>query len=72
MPSGGSLSLADVAERTPDLAAACNRCDRAGRYRMSRLIEQHGASCSVPDLLRLLSADCPKRKSVSVGAGVDP
>ncbi len=34
MPSGGSLSLADVADRTAELVVACNRCDRAGRYRM--------------------------------------
>jgi hypothetical protein len=44
MPSGGSLTLADVAARTETLAVACSRCDRAGRYRLDRLIERHGAA----------------------------
>jgi hypothetical protein len=64
MPSG-SITLADVADRTAVLAIACNRCDRAGRYPLETLIARHGASCGIPALLALLSADCPKRASVS-------
>jgi hypothetical protein len=64
MPAG-SLTLADVAGRTADLAVACTRCDRAGRYHMAKLIARHGPVFPVPELLRLLSADCPKRASVS-------
>ncbi len=62
----GALTLADVAGLTEHLAIACNRCGRAGRYRLDRLIWRHGANFAVPALLRLLSADCPKRESVSV------
>jgi len=64
MPSG-SITLADVAERTEVLAVMCSRCDRAGRYRLDALIEWHGPACGIPALLRMLSADCSKRESVS-------
>jgi hypothetical protein len=30
------------------------------------LIARHGADFGIPDLLRLLSDDCPKRKSVTI------
>src|ERR1700712_5753913 len=32
MPSGGSLTLGDVAAHTAVLAVACSRCDRAAQY----------------------------------------
>ena len=63
--SSGSLTLAAVAERTAVLAVACTRCDRAGRYRLDALIQRHGPAFSVPELLQVLSADCPKRASIS-------
>jgi hypothetical protein len=62
----GALTLAGVAERTDVLVVACSRCDRAGRYRLDTLISRHGPGYGVPELLRALSADCPKRESVSV------
>jgi len=61
----GSITLGDVAGRTDTLAVACSRCDRAGRYAVATLIERHGPAFGIPDLLRMLSADCPKRASVS-------
>jgi len=63
--ASGSITLADVAERTAVLAVACTRCDRAGRYQLHALIERHRPACGIPELLRVLSADCPKRASVS-------
>ena len=63
--SSGSIILADVAARADELLVACTRCDRTGRYQMAKLIERHGAAFGVPSLLRLLSADCAKRASVS-------
>ena len=61
----GSILLRDVARRTAVLVVACSRCERTGRYSLQSLIARHGASCSIPLLLRLLSADCPKRDSLS-------
>jgi hypothetical protein len=60
MPSG-SITLEQVAARTAALAVACTRCDRADRYNLGALIAEHGPWFGIPALLRLLSADCPKR-----------
>jgi hypothetical protein len=42
-----------------------SRCERAGRYRLDTLIARHGPDFGIPALLNKLSADCPKRASVS-------
>jgi hypothetical protein len=60
-----ALSLADVAARTDLLEIACTKCDRAGRYRVDTLIQRYGSGVRIPDLLRVLSAGCPMRESVS-------
>jgi hypothetical protein len=61
----GSITLGEVAGRTALLAVACGRCERAGQYRLETLIARHGVDFGVPDLLRLLSDDCPKQKSIT-------
>ena len=63
--AGGSITLGQVAEHTAVLAVACSRCDRAGRYSLDTLIARHGPGFGIPELLRLLSDDCPKRHSLS-------
>ena len=65
MTAGGSISLSQVAVHTPVLEVACSRCQRAGRYCLDMLMAQHGRGFGIPDLLRLLSDDCLKRRSVS-------
>jgi hypothetical protein len=50
MPSG-SITLADVAAKTPTLAVACTRCERTGHYPVKPLISRHGKSFSIPELL---------------------
>ena len=62
----GSITLAQIAERTAVLSVACSRCDRAGQYPVDRLVAQYGRSFGVPLLRRMLSADCPKRESTSL------
>jgi hypothetical protein len=62
----GFITLGEVAEHTAVLAVACTRCERAGRYNLDTLIRRHGKGFGIPRLLRLLSADCPKRKSIRV------
>jgi hypothetical protein len=66
MGSSGSITLGEAAEHTAVLTVACTRCDRAGRYNLDTLIARHGTDFGIPDLLRLLSEDCPKRKSITV------
>jgi hypothetical protein len=57
----GSITLAMVSV----LAITCSRCDRAGPCRLDALMVRHGPDFGIPELLRLLSDDCPKRKSLS-------
>jgi hypothetical protein len=64
--SEGSITLGEAAEHTAVLTVACTRCDRAGKYRLDTLIGRHGADFGIAELLRLLSDDCPKRKSITV------
>jgi hypothetical protein len=63
--ASGSITLDPVAAHVTVLAVACSRCDRAGWYHLDALIARHGAGFGIPELLRLLSDDCPKRKSIS-------
>jgi hypothetical protein len=43
-------TLGDVANRTPTLAVACNRCERAGRYPLTTLLDRYGLDYTTPDL----------------------
>jgi hypothetical protein len=63
--ASGSITLDQVATHTAVLAVACSGCDRAGRYGLDTLIADHGPDFGIPELLRLLSDDCPKRQSLS-------
>ena len=40
------------------LPVACYQCQRQGRYRVTRLIDLHGARTKLPDVKRLLAGDC--------------
>ena len=57
----GSMILSDV--RGPTLTIVCEPCGRRGRYKVERLMTEHG-DAKLTELLVTL-ADCPKR-SVSV------
>lgn len=43
------------------LEVAYYQCPRRGRYRLTRLIDRHGAGKGLPVLKDELTADCPKR-----------
>ena len=62
MPRGGAVTLSDV--REPALVIVCEPCERRGRYRVERLMAEHG-DAMLTDLLTIL-ADCPKARSMSV------
>ncbi len=65
MATSGSITLGEAAEHTEVLTVACSRCERVGKYRPETLIAR-GEDFGIPDLLRMLSDDCPKRKSVAI------
>jgi len=47
------------------LEVACHCCPRRGRYRVTRLIDRHGAGKGLPELRDMLAVDCPRRRGVS-------
>jgi hypothetical protein len=55
----GSITLGDLARCRTYINAACNRCERRGRLDVARMIALHGAHISVPELRRVVAADCP-------------
>jgi hypothetical protein len=61
----GSITLGNVAARTDTLLVACTRCERAGRYSLHMLIKRYNRRLGVPALLVKLSADCPKKHSIT-------
>ena len=44
------------------LEIGCRKCERYGRLRVARLIEEQGVGQGMNTLLGLLSADCPRRQ----------
>lgn len=58
MARAGAYTLGELVGNVTMLRVACHGCLRAGQYRVDRLIEQHGSDIALPDLLRVISADC--------------
>ena len=56
--SQGIVMLGQIADRLPMLNVACNRCDRRGRLRMDCLIAEYGPNLPLPELRRIIVADC--------------
>lgn len=64
MPAGAARTLMDLEDGGVErLAIACEKCNRTGNYALSRLVAEHGAGMRLPDLLKYLSRNCPKRSS---------
>jgi hypothetical protein len=59
-----AITLSDM--RVPVLTVVCEPCGRRERYDVERLTRQYGWDAKLPDLLARLTADCPKRGSVSI------
>jgi hypothetical protein len=47
------------------LEVACYQCPRRGRYRVTRLIDQHGAGMELVKFKDLLAAGCSKQGNAS-------
>jgi hypothetical protein len=48
------------------LDIACHRCERRGRFSLSRLIEEHGADTGLPDLWESVAGDCQHARSTAL------
>jgi hypothetical protein len=60
MPRDGAIIFSDLIGKLDVLRVACAKCERAGRYRLDRLIEDRGRDAKLVDWLRELTADCPR------------
>lgn len=47
------------------LEVVCRKCERAGVYRISRLIEQHGPNMTFLELRKVFEATCAKTNDVT-------
>jgi len=65
-----AVTLGDLAGRIAILEIMCSRCERGGRLRVDRLIEQHG-DAELPELGRVLAGDCRKAAAVSISDRCD-
>ena len=63
MPRNGAVLLAEITSAY--VSVVCERCDRRGRYATARLLEGHGTGMTMPALLDVLAADCPKRQAAA-------
>lgn len=61
MPRDGSITPRDLIGKLDVLRVVCDKCGRSGRYRLDRLIGEHGADAKLTDWLVEISANCPKR-----------
>src|SRR5689334_18904581 len=60
MPRDGSITAGDLVGKIEYLTLACEKCGRAGRYRVDRLLDQLGHEGKLTDLKVRLTADCPQ------------
>ena len=61
MPRDGALTRSDVL--SPTLSIVCKPCNRHGRYRVARLVEEHG-DAKLTELIVTL-VNCPKARTAS-------
>ena len=62
MSRDGSIVFGDLVGMLDVLKVTCDKCGRAGHYRVRRLIEQRGPDGKPTDWLSVITADCPKRQ----------
>ncbi len=62
----GAVTLGDISGPLLMLRVECDKCSRAGRYKVAKLIAEHGADFPLPELLVHLSRDCLKRADASI------
>jgi hypothetical protein len=56
MPRDGAIIFTDLTGKLDLLRVNCDKCGRAGRYGLHRLIEEHGRNATLIDWLDELTA----------------
>ena len=65
------FTFADVVDHIILLDVLCKRCNRHGRYRLDRLIEQYGAGAPIFWLSTALAEACPQSKDAAIYSRCD-
>jgi hypothetical protein len=55
------LIFGDIGGKLDVLRVECTKCDRKGRYSVTKLIEKHGRKGNMSKWVSGLKGDCPKR-----------
>jgi hypothetical protein len=63
VPRDGAIIFADLIGRLDVVYVHCDKCGRAGRYRLQHLIDDRGRDARVIDWLDEITADCPKKRT---------
>lgn len=61
----GAIIFSDPTDKLDVLRVACDKCGRAGCYRIGRLIGDRGYDAKLVDWLVEIAGDCPKRVTVN-------
>jgi len=64
-PRDGAITFGDLIGKLDDLRVSCDKCGRSGRYQVQRLIRDRGRDGKIVDWLDQITADCPKKATVS-------
>ena len=63
MPQHGSVTFGDLLGKLEVLRVTCDKCERAGLYRVAKLVLQHGHDGKITDWLHELTKDCARKSS---------
>jgi hypothetical protein len=66
MPTGGAILLGEVAQNLATIHITCNFCPPSRKGQRRPPYAEHGPDMPIPDLLRLMSADCPRRLAARI------
>jgi hypothetical protein len=61
MPRDGAIIFSDLIGKLDVVHIECKKCNRTGRYQLSRLLDERGRSAKLIDWLDELTAECPKK-----------
>ena len=61
MPRDGAIIFSDLIGKLDVLRVACDKCGRAGRYRLNHLIESRGRDAKLVDWLDEITAGCQQK-----------
>ena len=65
MPRDGATIFSDLTGRLDLLRVTCDKCGRAGCYRLNRLIDDRGRAAKLVDWPDEIAGDCPKRVTMN-------